>query len=90
MKIFFKHNGLVIFKTTEVYSAQIIKFLRSKKLNSLEAKMRMSSLRIDKINTKDSMRLALFGVEQIRKLKPKHYMAFLYEPLRILSISFKS
>ena len=42
-------NSLVIFEITGVYSAQITKFLRSKKinfieLNPLEAKMRMSSL----------------------------------------------
>ncbi|WP_414152303.1 IS110 family transposase [Limosilactobacillus reuteri] len=83
-------DSIVIFETTGVYSAQLARFLRTKsvrfiELNPLEANMRMATLRRDKTDAKDSMRLALLGVTQLDNLNGRHYCNSDYEPLRVLA-----
>lgn len=87
-------DSIVIFETTGVYSAQLARFLRTKsvrfiELNPLEANMRMATLRRDKTDAKDSMRLALLGVTQLDNLNGRHYCNFDYIPLRVLATRYE-
>lgn len=55
---------IIIFETTGIYSAQLTNYLRTIKakfheLNPLEAKLRMASLRRNKTDRTDSLKLAM-------------------------------
>nr|WP_269448276.1 transposase [Limosilactobacillus agrestis] len=87
-------DSIVIFENTGVYSVQLVRFLRTKsvrfiELNSLEANMRMATLRRDKTDAKDSMGLALLGVTQLDNLNGRHYCNSDYEPLRVLATRYE-
>ena len=63
---YIKLATIIIFETTGIYSAQLITYLKSKKikfceLNPLEAKLRMASLRRNKTDKNDSFKLALLS-----------------------------
>ncbi|MCD7129818.1 IS110 family transposase [Limosilactobacillus agrestis] len=87
-------DSIVIFETTGVYSAQLVRFLRTKsvrfiELNPLEVNMRMATLRRDKTDAKDAMRLALLGVTQLDNLNGRHYCNSDYKPLRVLATRYE-
>lgn len=87
-------DSIVIFEITGVYSAQLARFLRTKsvkfiELNPLEANMRMATLRRDKTDTKDSMKLALLGVTQLDNLNGRRYCNPDYVPLRVLATRYE-
>lgn len=52
--------------------------------------MRMATLRRDKTDTKDSMKLALLGVTQLDNLNGRHYCNSDYVPLRVLAHDMKN
>ncbi|MGM9909925.1 MAG: transposase [Limosilactobacillus vaginalis] len=84
----------MIFETAGVYSAQLARFLGTKsvkfiELNPLEANMRMATLRRDKTDTKDSMKLALLGVTQLDNLNGRRYCNPDYVPLRVLATRYE-
>ena len=51
--------------------------------------MRMATLRRDKTDTKDSMKLALLGVTQLDNLNGRRYCHPDYVPLRVLATRYE-
>lgn len=87
---------IVIFETTGVYSVQLARYLRENKtkfyeLNPLEAKMRMATLRRNKTDVNDSLKLALLSLTQLDEVKRsrRRYFNPEYEPLRILALRYQ-
>lgn len=87
-------DTVVIFETTGIYSNQLSKFLRDigcdfYELNPLEAKMRMDSLRRNKNDANDSLKLALLGVTQLDNLNRRQYSGKKYSELKLLAVRYK-
>lgn len=87
-------STVVIFETTGIYSAQLTRFLRQKKahfieLNPYEAKLKMASLRRNKTDEADSLKLALLGVDQRKTLTPRYFMAPAYSKLHLLASRYE-
>lgn len=87
-------STLVIFETTGIYSAQLTRFLRQKKahfieLSPYEAKLKAASLRRNKTDEADSLKLALLGIEQLKTLTPRYFMAPAYNKLHLLAARYE-
>ncbi|KRM37472.1 transposase [Lactobacillus hamsteri DSM 5661 = JCM 6256] len=96
LKSFMNENTIVIFETTGIYSAQLSRFLQNCKvktyeLNPLEASLRMASMRRNKTDAKDSLKLALLGVTQLSELERNHRIYFdsQYQNLHILALRYR-
>lgn len=94
LKDYISQDTIVIFETTGVYSNQLSRFLRDinsnfYELNPLEAKMRMDSLRRNKNDANDSLKLALLGVTQLDNLNRRQYSDDRYLRVKLLTIRYK-
>lgn len=96
LKNYIDQNTIIIFETTGNYSAPLTRFveeenIKAYELNPLEANMRMSSLRRNKTDTNDSLKLALLGVTQFLEIQRSHHkqMNSNFDILHILSLRYR-